>query len=47
VYLLLNQAIGGMHGGDPSATELPIRYLIDYVRVWQVHDSALPASKKE
>jgi len=36
VYLLLNQAIGGMHGGDPSATEFPVRYLIDYVRVWQI-----------
>lgn len=34
-YLLLNQALGGMHGGDPSATEFPVRYLIDYVRVWQ------------
>jgi beta-glucanase (GH16 family) len=35
MYLLLNQAIGGQHGGDPSSTRLPLRYEIDYVRVYQ------------
>ena len=34
-YLLVNLAIGGVHGGDPSATEFPLRYEIDYVRVYQ------------
>ncbi|MEO1498782.1 MAG: glycoside hydrolase family 16 protein [Planctomycetota bacterium] len=34
-YLLLNLAVGGRHGGDPSATAFPIRYEIDYVRVYQ------------
>ena len=34
-YLLVNLAVGGVHGGDPSATEFPIRYEIDYVRVYQ------------
>ena len=34
-YILLNQAIGGTRGGDPSNTQFPIRYVIDYVRVWQ------------
>jgi beta-glucanase (GH16 family) len=34
-YLILNQAIGGQAGGDPSHTEFPVRFLIDYVRVWQ------------
>lgn len=34
-YLLVNLAIGGMHGGNPSATALPLRYEIDYVRVYQ------------
>ena len=34
-YILLNQAIGGQQGGDPSGTAFPIRFLIDYVRVWQ------------
>lgn len=34
-YMLLNLAIGGTQGGDPSATEFPSRYLVDYVRVYQ------------
>lgn len=34
-YILLNLAIGGQAGGDPSKTEFPSRYLIDYVRVYQ------------
>jgi beta-glucanase (GH16 family) len=34
-YLLINLAIGGNAGGDPSATEFPSRYEIDYVRVYQ------------
>ncbi|MDB4884355.1 MAG: beta-glucanase [Gemmatimonadetes bacterium] len=34
-YLLVNQALGGQHGGDPATTALPIRYEIDYVRVYQ------------
>jgi beta-glucanase (GH16 family) len=35
VYLILNQAIGGSNGGDPSGTPFPIRYEIDWVRVYQ------------
>ena len=34
-YILGNLAIGGGAGGDPSATEFPSRYEIDYVRVYQ------------
>jgi beta-glucanase (GH16 family) len=34
-YLLLNQAIGGDNGGDPSKTEFPVRFTVDYVRVYQ------------
>jgi beta-glucanase (GH16 family) len=34
-YILLNLAIGGNAGGDPSKTEFPTRYEIDYVRVYQ------------
>jgi beta-glucanase (GH16 family) len=34
-YLLLNLAIGGMNGGDPSDTKFPKRFEIDYVRVYQ------------
>ena len=33
-YILLDHAIG-QNGGDPSATEFPQRYCIDYVRVYQ------------
>ena len=34
-YLLLNLAIGGNSGGDPSQTPFPTKYEIDYVRVYQ------------
>ena len=34
-YLLLNLAIGGKAGGDPSNTAFPTIYEIDYVRVYQ------------
>ncbi|MCK4563268.1 MAG: glycoside hydrolase family 16 protein [Verrucomicrobia bacterium] len=37
-YILVNLAIGGKAGGDPSATEFPSRYEIDYVRVYQVKE---------
>jgi beta-glucanase (GH16 family) len=34
-YILLNLAIGGDNGGDPSLTVFPKRFEIDYVRVYQ------------
>lgn len=34
-YILLNLAIGGAQGGDPSQTEFPARFEVDYVRVFQ------------
>jgi beta-glucanase (GH16 family) len=34
-YMLINLAIGGTAGGDPSGTEFPARYEVDYVRVFQ------------
>ncbi|MDP8243520.1 MAG: glycoside hydrolase family 16 protein [Candidatus Hinthialibacter antarcticus] len=34
-YLLLNLAVGGTNGGDPSETTFPTRYEVDYVRVYQ------------
>jgi beta-glucanase (GH16 family) len=34
-YILLNLAIGGQNGGDPSKTEFPSRFEVDYVRVYQ------------
>jgi len=33
--ILLNLAIGGTAGGDPSATEFPSRVEVDYVRIYQ------------
>jgi beta-glucanase (GH16 family) len=35
VYFILNQAIGGTQGGDPSQTKFPIRFEVDWVRVYQ------------
>lgn len=34
-YILLDLAIGGDHGGDPIADAFPMRYEVDYVRVYQ------------
>jgi hypothetical protein len=34
-YILVNLAIGGPNGGDPSNTAFPTRYEVDYVRVFQ------------
>ena len=34
-YILINQAMGGQHGGDPAKSALPLRYEVDWVRVWQ------------
>lgn len=34
-YLLLNLAVGGQNGGDPSETAFPARFEVDYVRVYQ------------
>lgn len=33
-YLLLNLAIGS-NGGEPDISQFPLRYLIDYIRVYQ------------
>lgn len=38
-YLLLNLAIGGDNGGDPSGTRFPTKYEIEYVRVYQKQPS--------
>ncbi len=34
-YMLLNLAMGGMNGGDPSNSKFPNRFEVDYVRVYQ------------
>jgi len=38
-YILLTLAIGGTNGGDPSKTEFPSRFEVDYVRVYQKIDA--------
>lgn len=34
-YILLNLAVGGQNGGDPSGTRFPSRFEVDYVRIYQ------------
>ena len=34
-YLIMNLALGGMHGGSLDNTDFPSRFEIDYVRVYQ------------
>ncbi|WP_339875798.1 glycoside hydrolase family 16 protein [uncultured Algoriphagus sp.] len=34
-YILLNLAIGGNNGGDPTLSTFPGKYVVDYVRVYQ------------
>lgn len=34
-YILLNLAIGGNNGGDPTFSDFPREYVVDYVRVYQ------------
>lgn len=34
-YMLLNFALGGMNGGDPSSAAFPAQMEVDYVRVYQ------------
>jgi len=39
-YFLLNLAIGS-NGGDPSETTFPLRYEVDYIRVYQKDEPAI------
>ncbi|HKQ79114.1 MAG TPA: glycoside hydrolase family 16 protein [Blastocatellia bacterium] len=34
-YIILNLAIGGSNGGDPSGTDFPSRLEVDYVRIYR------------
>jgi len=34
-YMLVNLAIGGNNGGNPAGTTFPLKYYVDYVRVYQ------------
>jgi len=44
-YLLLNLAIGGTNGGKPDDTAFPLRYEIDYVRVYQKKNTPIRSSE--
>ncbi len=39
-FIILNLAIGGDSGGDPSGTEFPARFEVDYIRVYQQEGAA-------
>lgn len=39
-YILLNLALGGDNGGEIDNKQMPMRYLIDYVRVYQREERA-------
>jgi beta-glucanase (GH16 family) len=39
-HVILNLAIGGTQGGDPSGTQFPARFEVDYVRVYTATPSA-------
>ncbi|QDV74680.1 glycoside hydrolase family 16 protein [Botrimarina mediterranea] len=40
-YLLVNLAVGGQNGGDPSGVEMPAKYVIDFIRVYQRQDDGV------
>ncbi len=44
-YLLLNLAIGGQNGGEPDLSAFPLRYEIDYVRVYQKKDNSISSGE--
>jgi beta-glucanase (GH16 family) len=45
-YVILNLAIGGTSGGDPSMTDFPARLEVDYVRVYQKQPEHGPAEPR-
>lgn len=46
-YLILNQAIGGNNGGSYANTQFPIKYEIDYVRIYQKGNCNLDCNWEE
>jgi beta-glucanase (GH16 family) len=34
-YIILNLAVGGSSGGDPSNTNFPAKFEVDYVRIYE------------
>jgi beta-glucanase (GH16 family) len=46
VYILVNLAMGGQHGGNPAKSDLPLRYEVDWVRVWQTPSQRAASSSR-
>jgi len=49
-YIILNLAIGGKAGGDPSNTKFPVRFEVDYVRIYKqqvLNETAEPISSAD
>ena len=44
-FLLLNLAIGGQQGGQPDLSAFPMKYEIDYVRVYQQKTSTIKSGE--
>lgn len=44
-YLLVNLAVGGTNGGEPSSASLPAKYRVDYLRVYQRAGDAMDSQR--
>ncbi len=42
IFMIANLAIGGSNGGDPSGTTFPLRYYVDYIRVYTASTGPTP-----
>jgi beta-glucanase (GH16 family) len=45
-FLLLSQAIGGINGGNPRHTRFPLRFDVDYVRVYERRQSGFESTAR-
>ena len=43
-FMLVNVAVGGQQGGDPSSTEFPSTFEVDWIRVYQKSETEAHAS---
>jgi len=45
MYMIINLAIGGQNGGDPSGTDFPLKLEVDYVKVYKDASSTFGAAQ--